>query len=163
MKYRVPTYQVGGRVLLNRSLFKDAYAKSQDYDKLNGRRFGPFVILKLLGKNTLKLELHDHIKIHPVVHISHTIPHKEQLADIAASFQPRPEPVQAEEGEEYEVKAILKHRDRGKGCQFLTLMKGKPTHDAHWLRKKSFVDKDGTVTKLWKEYIYRTEILHQYH
>ena len=67
------------------------------------------------------------IKIHPVVHVIHTILHKEQPLEIAASVQPRPEPVQAEEDEEYEVEAILKHRKRGKEYPFLTLMKGGPT------------------------------------
>ena len=111
-------------------MFKDAYAKSQDSDELSARRFGPFVILKLIGKNALKLELPDHIGELPVIHVSHTIPYKEQPAEIAASAQPRPEPVQAEEGEEYEVEAIVKHKKRGKGYRFLTLTKVEPTHDA---------------------------------
>ena len=45
MKYRVPKYKVGERVWLNRSLFKDAYGKSQDSDKLSAKRIGSFVIL----------------------------------------------------------------------------------------------------------------------
>ncbi|PXF42428.1 hypothetical protein BWQ96_07839 [Gracilariopsis chorda] len=163
MKYRVPKYDFGGKVWLNRSLFKDAYAKSQESDKLNARRFGPFQIVKLIGKNALKLELPDHIKIHPIVHVSHTIPHKKQTTDIAASVQPRPEPIQTEEGEEYEVAAILKHKKRGKEFQFLTLMEGAPNHDSEWLSKKSFVDKDGTVTGVWQEYIRQAGILPQYH
>ena len=154
MKYQVPNYKVGERVWLNRSLFKNAYAKSQDSEKLSARRFGPFAILKLIGKNALNLELPDHIKIHPVVHVGHTIPHKEQPAEIAASVQPRPEPIQAEEGEEYEVEAVLKHMKRGRGHQFLTFMKGEPTHDA---------ERAGTVMQLWKEYIRQADILHQYH
>ena len=86
MKYRIPNYQVGGKVWLNRSLFKDAYAKSQESNMVNARRFGPVLIEKLIGKNALQLELPDHIKIHPVVYVTHTIPHKEQPAEIAASF-----------------------------------------------------------------------------
>ena len=162
MKYRIPNYYVGGKVWLNRSLFKDAYAKSQESDKLSARRFGPFLIEKLIGKNALKLELPDHIKIHPVVHVSHTIPHKEQPAEVAASFQSRPEPIQADEDEEYEVEAIFQHRKRGRDYQFLTFMK-RETHDAQCLSKKSFVDKDGTVTRIWKEYILRKATFPEYH
>lgn len=44
----------------------------------------------------------------------------------------RPDPVPAVEGDEYVVEAILKDRKRGKGFQFLTLMKGIPTHDPEW-------------------------------
>ena len=53
MKYRVPSYKVGGRVWLNVSLLKDPYAKSQDSDTLIARIFGPFVVIKLIGKNDL--------------------------------------------------------------------------------------------------------------
>ena len=103
--------------------------KSQESDKLSARRFGPFVIVKLIGKNALKLELPDHTKIHPVVHSSYTMPHQDQSAELAAPVQPRPEPIQASDGEEYEVEANLQHRKRGRGDQFLTMMEGEPTHD----------------------------------
>ena len=158
MKYLVPNYQVGGKVWLNRSLFKDAYAKSQESDKLSARRFG-----LLIGNNAFKLELPDHIKSHPVVHVSHTIPHKEQPAEIAAFFQSRPEPIQAEEGEEYEVDLFSIIEKEEECDQFQAVMKEEPNHDAEWLSKKSFVDKDGTVTGIWKEYIRREGILPHYH
>ena len=133
MKYQVPNYQVGGIVWLNRSLFKDAYAKSKESDKLSARRFGPFLIEKLFRKNALKLELPDHIKIHPVLHVRNTVTHKEKPAEIAVSVQSRPEPIQADEGEDYEVEDILPHRKSGRGFQFLTAMKGEPTHDDKWV------------------------------
>ena len=55
LKYLVPNYKVEDRVWLNMSLFEDAYEKSQDSDKLRARRFGPFVIIQLIGKILLRL------------------------------------------------------------------------------------------------------------
>lgn len=100
----------------------------------------------------MKREPPEHIRIPPVVRISYKIQQGEQPAEIAASVPSRPAPVQAQKGEEHEIEAILKHRKKGKGYRFLTLIKGGPTHDDESLSKKSFVDKDGTVTQLWIEF-----------
>ena len=68
----------------------------------------------------------------------HTVPHKIQPCDISAPVTPRPDPTSALEGEEYKLESILNHRKRGKGFQFLTLMKGFPTHDAGTQPTKDF-------------------------
>ena len=159
----MPDYQVGSQVWINRSLFKDAYAKSQEKDKLTARRFGPFIVKELIGRNALRLELPNHFKIHPVVHVSHTTPHCDQPTDIAAPIPTRPAPLPTIDGNEYEVEAILKHRKIGRGYQFLTLMKGDPTHDAEWQPSKDFVDNDGTVNEKFLDYIKAHKILSQYH
>ena len=150
-------------VWINKSLFTDAYARAQVSDKLKARRFGPFAVKELIGKNALRLELPAHFKIHPVVHVIHTTPCVEQPSDIAPPIPAQPEPVPGIEGNEYEVEKILAHRKKGRGYQFLTLMKGSPTHDAEWQPMKDFVDTDGTVTEVWHKYIKHNNILPQYH
>ena len=65
----------------------------------------------------------------------------------------RPDPIPRTQGEEYIVESILKHRRRGRGYQFLTLMKGSPTHDAEWQPTRDFVDKDGTINDKFYKYI----------
>ena len=162
-KFKDPDYRVGSKLWINRSLFRDAYSQSQEKEKLTARRFGPFVVKELIGKNAVRLDLPDHIKIHPVVNVSHTIPHIEQPSDIAAPIPPVPAPVPAIEGDEIEVEAILNHRKRGRGNQFLTLMKGSPTHDASWQPTRDFIDRDGTKTGIWLEYIRKKNILPEYH
>ena len=89
----------------------------------------------------------------------HTVPYYEQPKDIGIEIPRRPDPVPAPEGEEYVVDNILKHRRRGKGFQFLTLMKGSPTHDAEWQPTRDFVDKDGTINDKFLEYIKSQGIL----
>ena len=111
----------------------------------------------------MRLELPSHLKIHPVVHVVHTTPFIEQPLDIAKAVVERSSPVPAVHGNEQVVDKILKHRARGRGYQFLTLMKGAPTHDAEWQPTRDFVDKDGTVTDEWQKYIREHNILAQYH
>jgi len=158
-----PEYRSGSRVWLNRTLFTDAYYKSQKSEKLSARRFGPFEVRNLVGKNAVKLDLPPHLKIHPVVHVSHTVPFVEQPKDIAIPRAQKPAPVPAVDGVEHVVDQILSHRKRGRGYQFLTLMIGDPTNDATWQPTKDFLDKDGTVTKIWQEYIRKHHLLPQFH
>ena len=72
LKYKPHMYKVGDKLWINKALFKDAYSKSQASDKLSAKRFGPFKVTKLIGKNAVELELPDHVKIHKVVNIMHT-------------------------------------------------------------------------------------------
>ena len=87
-------------------------------------------VTRLIGTYGVELELPDHVKIHKVVNVSHTVPYHEQPSDISQPVPPRPEPVPTPEGEEYVVEKILNHRKRGRGFQFLTQMKGSPEHDS---------------------------------
>ena len=75
--YQKPNYEIGSKLWLNKSLFNDAYSKSQESEKLSAKRFGPFKVVELIGRNAVRLELPDHFKIHPVVHVIHTTPFKE--------------------------------------------------------------------------------------
>lgn len=129
-QYKKLEYRVGSQVWLNKTLFKDAYSKSLESDKLGAKRFGPFRVKELIGLNALRLELPSHLKIHPVVHVVHTLPFVEQLPDIARPIIERPAPVPTVNGNEQVVEKILKHRARGRGYQFLTLMKDASTRDA---------------------------------
>ena len=162
-QYKKPEYTKGSQVWINKSLFKDAYLRSQDSDKLSAKRFGPFRVTELIGRNAVRLELPNHLKIHAVIHVVHTNPFVEQPADIARPVAERPAPVPAVHGVEEVVEKILKHRARGRRYQFLTLMKGPPTHDAELQPTREYVDKDGTVPDVWLKDIRDQDILPQYH
>jgi hypothetical protein len=111
-----------------------------------------------VGKNAVRLELPDHLKIHPVVHVIHTTPYRSQPPDIAEPLPDNPAPVPAVLGDEHEVEAILAHRRRGRGYQFLTLLKGTATHDAEWQPTRDIIDPDGTMTKDLRTYLDENQV-----
>jgi hypothetical protein len=78
----------------------DAYSRSRESAKLRAKRFGPVRIVELIGTNTVKLELPDHLQIHPVVHVIHTTPHFDQPFDISSPMPVQPTPVPTELGPE---------------------------------------------------------------
>lgn len=148
---------------IKKTFFTAAYSRPQASDELPANREWPFQVIQIFGRNAVKLQLPAHFQNHPVVHVSHTTPYVSQLVDIRADLVERLEPVPAVDRAEQYVESILKHRKRGKGYHFLTLMKGCPTHDAEWQPTSDFVDQDGTVTDVWQRYIRETGILPQYH
>ena len=159
LKYKPHCYKTGDKLWINKSLFKDAYSKSQVSEKFTSRRFGPFTVTRVIGKNAVEVELPSHFRIHNVINVMHTVPHYEQPNEIAVETPVKPDPVPTNTGEEYEVEAILRHRKKGSGFQFLTLMKGDPTHDAEWQPTRDFVDRDGTMNEKFYEYIKKNRIL----
>lgn len=93
IKYKLHSYKPGGKVWLSKSLFKDAYSKPKDPDKLSARRIGPYEILDLIGRNALRFEFPCNVKIHDVENVMHTVPYSEQPLEIALSLSPRPDSV----------------------------------------------------------------------
>lgn len=162
-KYRPAPYEVGTRVWLNKGLFRDAIAKSQSSDKLSAKRFGPFRITELIGKNVIRVELPENVRIHPVVHVLHTTPYHAQYGHIAPPVAFLPQPVPSATGLLFVVDRILAHRKRGRGFQWLTLMKGTPRHEAQWQPTRDFLDPDGMVTAAFHEYIVEHNLLPHLH
>lgn len=160
-KYKKPDYKVGSKVWINKTLFSGAYSKSQTSQKLSSKRVGPFVVKELIGKNALRLELPEHFKIHPVVHVIHTLPYVEKLEDLRKESFERPEPVPKVEGDTYIVQKILEHKKVGKGYRFLVLWEVYPEHDATWQKTKDFMV-GNNVNAVWKEYIREHGILPQH-
>lgn len=53
---------------------KDELSQSQELNKLTAKIFGPLEVTKFIVMNVVKLDLPDHFKIHPIMHMSHTPP-----------------------------------------------------------------------------------------
>ena len=162
-KHTPPSYKVGDSVWIQKALFKDAISRTQASDKLGARRFGPFEITELVGRNAIRLALPAHIRIHPVWNIAHNIPYRQQPSDICQPFPTLPVPVTSAGGDSFVVDKILGHRKRGRGYQWLTLMKDAPQHDAQWQPTKDFVDNDGTLTKAFHDYLIAHNLLPHLH
>lgn len=163
-KLTPPSYAVGDRVWISRSLFKDAVSKVQSSDKLGSKRFGPFYITELVGRNAVRLDFPSNMRLHPVVHVSHTTPHRSQPTSLSQPVTPRPDPVPDISGDLlFQVERILAHRKRGRGYQWLTLMTGSPQHEAEWQPTRDFVDADGTLTGAFRDYIVEHGLLPHLH
>jgi hypothetical protein len=67
---------------------------------VKAKRFGLFRSIALVGKNVVKLELPGQLRIHPVVHVIHTMLHFNQPLDISSPVLVRPTPVPTALGSE---------------------------------------------------------------
>lgn len=88
LKCKPHLYKPVDKYYINKSLFKDTYARAQKSCKLSARRFEPFIVMELIGKNAIR---RDHVKIHYVVNIMHTVPYHSQDEE-SANKQPDPVP-----------------------------------------------------------------------
>ena len=92
------------------------------------------------------------------------MPYHEQLGDISMKREPVQAPTIDEQGHaNFEVEEILAHRKKGKGYQWLSLMKGDPRHDAEWQPTRDFIDDDGTITAKFHTYIVKHGLLPHLH
>lgn len=150
-----PNYKTGDMVWVSRKLWIDHYTRTRPSAKLSARWFGPFQIMKLVGNNAVRIQFPEHVKTHPVVHVSLTKPAVDKPEHLNQVTEARPRPLQIDDdgNQLFVVERILAHRKKGRGYQWLTLMKGTPTHDAQWQPTKDFIDNDGTMTKAFLDYI----------
>jgi len=102
--------------------------------KLAPKREGPFEIIEVLGPLTYKLKLPATWRIHNVFHATLLVPYKENLTHGTNFLRPPPDIINDEE--EWEVEAILKHRDTGRRNnrvrQYWIKWKGWETNNNTW-------------------------------
>lgn len=145
-RYTLPGYQVGDQVLLSTSAFQDHYTRTRPSPKLGARRIGPFSIVELIGKNAVRLDLPDTMRIHPVINVSHTVPFHDQPEEICAEYtDPPPPPFLGPKGLEYDIANILGHRIVRNTYQFLVEWQGYPSSEASWEPTDHFVYEDNSV------------------
>ena len=103
-------YKPGDQVWIDRALFRDAIAKTQISEKLTPKRYGPFTIVELIGKNALRLDFSSKVRLHPVIHVLHTTPFAAQPISLTQSVLVRSTPIPDATGEPlFEVSEIVKH------------------------------------------------------
>ena len=125
-------YQQGDKVLLSTVNMVNRH-------KLGPRFVGPFEVTQVISPVAYRLMLPDHMKIHPVFHVSLLRPFKSNTLFPGRS-ETRPKPQIIDDYEEYEVEAILDSRrvTKGKGKRAREVMEyfvkwhGYPLYDASW-------------------------------
>lgn len=98
--------------------------------KMAARRTGPFPITKKLGPVTYELQLPKSWKIHNRFHVTLLTPVEEN--DIYGQHFTEPPPDLIKGEEEWEVKAIVKHRTRRGKPEYLVHWKGYPDSERTW-------------------------------
>src|SRR5580693_679447 len=100
--------------------------------KLSPKRYGPFIITKLVSPVASQLDLPASWNIHPVFHNNLLTPYIETSAHGPNFMRPPPDLINGEA--EYEVEAIRSHRYFGKNkrLQYLLKWKGYPEADNTW-------------------------------
>jgi Chromo (CHRromatin Organisation MOdifier) domain len=100
--------------------------------KLSPKRYGPFIITKLISPVASQLSLPVSWNIHPVFHNSLLTPFVETSAHGPNFMRPPPDLIDGEA--EYKVEAIRSHRHFGKNkrIQYLLKWKGYPEADNTW-------------------------------
>ena len=108
------------------------------------KREGPFLITKVLGPVTYRLQLLATWRIHNVFHAALLRSYKENEVYGGNFVKPPPE---IEVGEEfYEMETILNHRKRGQGYQYFVKWWGYPITDASWEPEHVFSDDGDSLT-----------------
>ena len=101
-------YAVGDRVLLSTAHIAVPPNLTRKLAKLYD---GPFTIEARIGENAYRLRLPESVKLHPVFNVSQLRPYNDPAGSFPGrSVDPSP-PVVVDGEEEYEVEAILLHRD----------------------------------------------------
>jgi hypothetical protein len=100
-----------------------------DSSTLSVIKQGPFKVLRRIGKLAYELELPKHIKIHPVISVAHLEPATE---DPYHRPHPPPGPILVEGNEEYVVKNIIGHEERGNQLFYRIHWEGYQKEEATW-------------------------------
>lgn len=162
-KYKTSSYKVGSHLWINNSLFKDAYSGLQGSETLGAKQCALFLVMKIIGRNVVKLDLSDHLKMHPAILMSHNTPYVEQLGDNARKIPEKPALSPAEEVDKNIMEKILAHKRKGRGYQFLTLMESDTLHGAVWKPSSDFVGRHEIITYILLKYMQEHNVLSQYH
>jgi hypothetical protein len=110
-----PTFQRGDQVWLSRQNIRTTRPSA----KLDFKRLGPYRVLEVVGESKLayRLDLPQHMRIHPVFHVSKLTPYNRNT--FPGRNQPPPPPIEVEDQLEWEVSEVLDSRIRRNKLEYL--------------------------------------------
>ncbi len=122
-----PEYKEGDKVWLEGKYI----STTRPSKKLEDRRYGPFVIKKIISPTTCRLKLPAGWNMHPTFHVVHLCPAL-QNCTLHPNRDTRPPPDIIDGAERYKVETILNCRRWGSGYQYHVKWKGYPLEEAKW-------------------------------
>jgi transposase InsO family protein len=122
-------YSVGDRVLLSTANL----TLPRNLTRKLARLFdGPFKVKACIGDNAYELDLPASVQLHPVFNVSQLRPYEDPSARFPGRVvEPQP-PVVVDGEEEYEVEAILAHREHRRRREYLVKWVGYPSLHNTW-------------------------------
>ena len=121
-------YRVGDKVLISIKDFLMELMKRVT-KKLTEKFIGPYVVRKIMSKNTVELELLMSIRIHLVVNVRRIVKYREQIE--GQKKIPLP-PIKVASEKEYEVEEILDRQERRGKMKYLVKWKGYIMEENTW-------------------------------
>jgi len=143
-------YSVGDQVLVELPYLMTPEERARPKDKLKFRRVGPYQIIERIGPNAYRLQLPRTIRAHNVFNVAALTPYQpNQFPGRVPTALP---PVTYNGEQEWQVTKILRHRNVGRGRQYLTVWTGERDIDATWQPRRDFVDKGRVTTQALLDY-----------
>lgn len=158
-RYSPPSYKVGKEVCFSGKYFSDSSSAVQKSRKLSVCHFGPFCVLALVGKNSVRLLILSNITIHPGIHVEHVSRVQIQCSEISTPLPVREDVLQDGGSTLVVVIEILGHRRCGVVYHWLTPVRETPLHEARGQLTRDFIDDDGTITAAFLAYIKENNLL----
>lgn len=142
-RHRKVSFKKGDRVYLSAENIKLAAATC---NKLKQRWLGPFMVRSVVSSLSYELELPKGLsRLHPVFHVSKLKPARQSSKLVSEPEEP--EPVLIDGEAEWEVEAIIKHRQVGRRpIEFLVTFVGFPLTAAEWLHEEDLENSQELLT-----------------
>src|SRR5713226_3188669 len=139
-------FQVGDQVWLEGTNLRIAYPTK----KIVPRREGPFKIIEKVSRLAYKLQLPEQWKIHDTFHVHYLSPYTETEEYGQMFTKNAPDLIEGEE--EYEVEAILKHKENTKSRrQFFVSWKGWPSSENNYVTAEELKNAQRILQEYLKE------------
>lgn len=104
------TFKKGDLVMVHRDFMSTPVSRDQPCSKLKPRWFGPFTVIQVLSRATVKLKLPFDCRVHPVFNVAALKPYfHDDVIRVPAAAPPAPL-VDADGHERYIVDSVLSHR-----------------------------------------------------
>lgn len=118
------------RAWIKTSFYNYDFLRYQESDKLEAKQFTPRTMLRLISEDVMRPYSSCYMNIFPVIHVPHTTAYVEQWKGTGPAGPEWAALVPTIKLEERVVDKALSHQNRGRGFQFLTVVKCDPHHGA---------------------------------